>query len=450
MKNTVSTRWIHERGQRELTDDTLLNICFKHFEKVEDHRAANAVIPLSDALKGGLAVFKMKTESLLKFDTEIRRDEQGAENLKRLFKMKSIPSDTAMRTILDEVDPKLFRPLMKELHQHGAKHGALKSFRRNDGKHIVTLDGTKTFSSKKVKCKQCLTKNKNNPNKTTIYHHQAVIGSLVTPGSKNCLPLVYEAIANTDGDNKNDCEANATKRAYAQMKEDYPHKKFIVVQDGLSSNNPQVRAALDHGFDYVFVAKEGDHKNLFAEFNRRLASGEAQTCEEFDGDKRNVYKFTKAIPLNAQPDAELVNLLEFNQYDSKSGKLLYHNVWVTSLEVSKETASDIAEIGRVRWKIENETFNTLKNSAYNLEHNFGHGEQFLHQNFTCLTLLTFFIDQLQELTNDLFNAAKDLVGTRKSFWSKIRSLTDWVSISTFTEIYTRLLIKAKVIMLETS
>jgi hypothetical protein len=30
---------------------------------------------------------------------------------------------------------------------------------------------------------------------------------------------------------------------------------------------------------------------------------------------------------------------------------------------------------RARWKIENETFNTLKNQGYHFEHNFGHGDQ---------------------------------------------------------------------------
>ena len=34
-----------------------------------------------------------------------------------------------------------------------------------------------------------------------------------------------------------------------------------------------------------------------------------------------------------------------------------------------------------RWKIENETFNTLKNQGYHAEHNFGHGNQYLAYNF---------------------------------------------------------------------
>ena len=31
--------------------------------------------------------------------------------------------------------------------------------------------------------------------------------------------------------------------------------------------------------------------------------------------------------------------------------------------------------GRARWKIENETFNTLKNQGYHFEHNYGHGKK---------------------------------------------------------------------------
>ena len=37
---------------------------------------------------------------------------------------------------------------------------------------------------------------------------------------------------------------------------------------------------------------------------------------------------------------------------------------------------------RARWKIENETFNTLKNQPYNFGHNYGHGLNHLCSNFT--------------------------------------------------------------------
>jgi hypothetical protein len=57
--------------------------------------------------------------------------------------------------------------------------------------------------------------------------------------------------------------------------------------------------------------------------------------------------------------------------------------------------------GRCRWIIGNECFNTLKNQGYHLEHNYGHGETFLSFNMYLLTVLAFFLHQIQELTDPL-------------------------------------------------
>ena len=58
--------------------------------------------------------------------------------------------------------------------------------------------------------------------------------------------------------------------------------------------------------------------------------------------------------------------------------------------------------GRARWKIENETFNTLKNQGYHLEHNYGHGEQNLSVVLALLMMLAFLVDQVQQLCCPLF------------------------------------------------
>src|SRR5262249_28730526 len=55
-----------------------------------------------------------------------------------------------------------------------------------------------------------------------------------------------------------------------------------------------------------------------------------------------------------------------------------------------------------RWKIENETFNTLKNQGYHFEHNYGHGAQNLATVLALLMLLAFTIDQIQQRCYQLF------------------------------------------------
>ena len=48
--------------------------------------------------------------------------------------------------------------------------------------------------------------------------------------------------------------------------------------------------------------------------------------------------------------------------------------WVTDIELTKDTVEAVMRGGRCRWHIENQTFNTLKNQGYNIEHNYGHGK----------------------------------------------------------------------------
>jgi hypothetical protein len=74
------------------------------------------------------------------------------------------------------------------------------------------------------------------------------------------------------------------------------------------------------------------------------------------------------------------------------GKVRYHNSGVTDFAVDE--GKELVRIGRCRWKIENETFNTLKNQGYHIKHKFGHGEKHLSFNFSLLNLLAFFMHQI--------------------------------------------------------
>ena len=108
--------------------------------------------------------------------------------------------------------------------------------------------------------------------------------------------------------------------------------------------------------------------------------------------------------------------------------------------------------GRARWKIENETFNTLKNQGYHLEHNYGHGKQHLATVLAMLMMLHCLIDQVQELACPLFKAARYRFHSRIQFWERLQSrffehfLPNW-EILWKSIIYG---LKAKVIQFDTS
>ena len=78
--------------------------------------------------------------------------------------------------------------------------------------------------------------------------------------------------------------------------------------------------------------------------------------------------------------------------------------------------------GRARWKIENETFDTLKSQGYQFKHNFGHGEQNLSVVVAMLMMLAFLTDQIQQLKSDLFGWAWQSRGSKGRLWESLRAI----------------------------
>jgi hypothetical protein len=88
----------------------------------------------------------------------------------------------------------------------------------------------------------------------------------------------------------------------------------------------------------------------------------------------------------------------------------------------EQNVAELVKGGRCRWKIENETFNTLKNQGYHIEHNYGHGKHHLSMNFFLLNLLAFFMHQIFELTDDLYQQCRVKRGSRHALWESLRSV----------------------------
>src|SRR5438045_7008995 len=93
----------------------------------------------------------------------------------------------------------------------------------------------------------------------------------------------------------------------------------------------------------------------------------------------NLTPCDRLLPLNASNTDVRVNFIEYWEIGNGQSQ---HFSWVTDLRVSKRTVYRLMRGGRARWKIENETFNTLKNQGYNFEHNYGYGNQNLSVLFT--------------------------------------------------------------------
>lgn len=245
------------KARKSLSADPLFSLVRASFERIPDGRQqAKATIVLPDALMSAFALFSLKDPSLLAF--EARRNDQ---NLKNLYRIGKIPSDTQMREILDDVDPLLLRPSFQDVFRELQRGKALEPFVFYEGCYLLSLDGTGYFSSDKIHCDSCLERTDKNGHVT--YSHQMLSAVLVHPDRKEVIPLAPEPIIKQDGANKNDCERNAAKRLLERIRQEHPRLPLIVVEDGLSSNAPHIRELQRLGMHFLLGAKQGDHPFLY-------------------------------------------------------------------------------------------------------------------------------------------------------------------------------------------
>jgi len=399
--------------RKYLSADGLFKLVREGFEKIKDYRdnsSNNIKVSLTDALMSAFAMFSLKDSSLLAFESRGSTD----VNLKRIFQINKVPCDTQMRTILDDVSSETISPLYKKIFRQLQRGNVLKKMLFDKGRYLLSLDGTGYFSSKKVHCPSCLEK-KNSKTGEITYHHQMLGAVIVHPDFKEVIPLMPEPIIKQDGESKNDCERNASKRFFTNLRREHPHLAIIITEDALSANAPHLSELKRHNLDYIIGVKEGDHPFLFDYIrNANLWDHECKV-----GETVHQFRFINQVPLNESNQDTLVNFLEYREI--KGDKIQYFT-WIASDILSVSNVYKTMKGGRARWKVENETFNTLKNQSYNFEHNYGHGNNNLSVVFALLTMLAFLVDQAQQLSCVLFQGVWEKEGSKKNLWEHMRSL----------------------------
>ena len=402
------------KGRKHLCADSLFRLLHENFANIADDCVDEVEIPLDDALMSAFAMFSLKAPSLLAFDKQ-----RAAGNLKTIYGIARAPCDTRMRERLDPLSPESLRPSFKLVFRQLQRGKALEPMVFLDGHYLVALDGTGYFSSNTIHCDSCL--HKEHRNGSITYSHQMLGAAIIHPDFRAVIPLMPEPIVKQDGTHKNDCERNAAKRFITKLRQDHPHLKFIITEDALSSNAPHIETLHDYGCHYILGVKEGDHAYLFQQVQMAEEAGRVTSYERHDRAAGVIhrFRFVNNVPLNASRADVRGNFIEYWEIGQNQ---VQHFSWVTDLRVSKRNVYKLMRGGRARWKIENETFNTLKNQGYNFEHNYGHGEQNLSVVFATLMMLAFLVDQTQQLCCALFQAVWAKLGSKRLLWERMRAL----------------------------
>lgn len=447
---------------KSLKIDALLKFTKQKFEEFKDHRASNKQYSIGDAVQSGLAVFSLKDSSLLEFNKRITKRK---ENLKNIYKIKTPTPDDPMREILDEINPVQIERVKRLVLQEVKQKGLFKEFEYFGEYKLLLIDGVHHFSSDKVSCENCTTQE--HKNGTITYSHSMLSAVIAHPDKKVVLPLCEEPIIQQDGVTKNDCELNASKRLLQKVRTRHLGEKFIRVEDALYANGPHIKEIQTEGDKFIIRVKEGSGAGSVIKQYKALleitdADKEKHQQEQVQGhklykrhgickptptvpqvykleekDKKIIkeYHYVNGLYLNETHKDIKINFVHYEERSIRTGKIIKEFQWITDLVVTKANVPRVVKAGRGRWKIENETFNTLKNQGYHFKHNFGHGKKNLCTNFALLMMLAFLIDQIQQLCNEVFQKALEVSEWKKYLWDDVRSLFKTLPFDSMEMIY---------------
>lgn len=404
------------------------------FEGVEDKRASNCSHKLEDILMSGFAMFLLKHPSLLSFEEQ---NEVEKENLKNVFGISKTCSDAQLRKVLDDVNPDFLRLEFLNKFKLLERAGFVKEYGYKIGSKkylIASNDGVQHFSSKNCSCDKCL--KKEHKNGSTTYHHNMLCCALVHPNKREVFILDSEPIINEDGTTKNDCERNAAKRLLKNMNKNYSlaieKYNFLMVEDALYANEPHILDLEDKKFHYIINVKPTSQKTLFKQVEGRRKRHQSKKHEMIIDGIKHSFEYINNLCLTNSGKVR-VNFIHYTQTNKKGKKITF--TWITNIKLNKNNLVAIMKAARARWKIENETFNTLKNLGYHFEHNFGHGKDHLSTMFAFLMLLAFLVDQIIQAACHIFRTIELNIKTKIKLWQSIKSVFHTLIIRSMEQVY---------------
>jgi len=411
------------------------------FRVLEDARAVDQLTyPLHDTLLSGFALMFFQHPSLLQFQRAMRQKRRRC-NLESIFGVHAVPSDTQMREILDGVDPEVLRALLPQLWEKVRRAGwghrfttTLPSGQQQGTYYTVALDGSEYFHSTTIQCPHCL---RQPDAKGRVHYSHLVVGAtLVRAGSHQVLPLDAEEVGNpTAQSHPQDCELTAGKRLIARLRREHPQMALIVIGDDLYSHSPFVEQLQQLRLHYVLVAKPASHPTLMAAVAAVEAQGVSQQRQWDEGrgarQRRYTYRIMRQLPLAMESPVRVTYVEVWEHHPD--GQLLYHNSWITDLDVTADNVAVVVTIGRTRWKIENEQFNVQKNHGYELTHNYGHGQQSLSRVFYLLNLLAYVTHVIIELGDQLYQRCR-AQESRRELWAALRTTLNILLVESWSHL----------------
>lgn len=397
----------------------------------------NRKYEVADGVLAAFAMFYMQSASFLAYQRDMER-KKGRNNARSLFGIEKIPSDAQTRNLLDPLRPEKVGSSFWRIVEMVEAAGQLERMRVWRGEILISVDGTQYFSSRHIHCPQCTVWEQE---RGVRYSHTVLTAVMVAPGVPEVLCLEPEYILPQDGSEKQDCEQNAAKRWVERAAPHLRRWSVTLLLDDLHAHQPFCELLGRYGLHFIMTCRPESHETLYQEVNLLAVIGGVGEVKvrKWNGQchERWTYRYASQVPLRSGTDALKVNWCELTIVNEETGEVLYHNAFITDHDLNAQTVVEVVAAGRARWKVENEGNNVLKNQGYHLEHNYGHGQEHLASFLLSLNLLAFLFHTVLSLCDHVYQAVRQELGTRQTFFHDLLALTrylyfpDWDALLTF-------------------
>lgn len=362
---------------------------------------------MTEILLGGVSMFLCKEGSRNAMNND-RGEAQFRTGFESLFGER-LPHMDTVDDVLRKINNNELEELKATLVAKLIEKKVFNKFRLDNGAYRVAVDATGVMAVNEGHCDHCLTKTSKNG--VVSYFHNVLEAKLITPNGF-ALSLATEWIENKGDYDKQDCELKAFGRLAWKLKKFFPRLPICLHADGLYTNKTFFDICAQHHWGFITTFKDGNLKSVWEEIEMELLTSDQELRVE-QKDVVYTYRWLNHIDYRGHQLA-WVECIETRK------DIVQRFVFVTSMPLKKSNIAQIAASGRLRFKIENEGFNTQKNLGYRLQHKYSRVSYNGMKNYVCLMQIAHMLNQLYELSS----LAKPLLTkkiTIKYLWKRMLS-----------------------------
>lgn len=407
--------------------------------QVNDCRKKASDYELAAHLTACLALFLFKSESRNQYN-QYREDAQFAENYERLFEF-AMPHGDSVQKVMALLDTDQIEHLKHQMVQTLLQRKTFHSSRYRGKWFQVAVDASGAGSYDHERDPQCL--HRTSKSGKVTYFHTVLEARLVTTSGFS-VSIASEWIENPENTEyeKQDCERKAFTRLAAKLKKIYPRLPILILADGLYPYEGFFATCKANDWAYCVTFKDGNLPSVWEEVRSLMPL----QCD-------NTYREVRHLPCGTLTEQAFrwVDNVDYQGYilqwlecqetkvpqstaaDDKATPVaqITRFVHLTDLPVNRGNISATSRSGRLRWKVENEGFNALKNEGYSMEHQYARKSYCALKNYFQFMQMAHLIHQLMTLTTrfkENFLAGKNHP-TVKNLWRDLVAAMQWVELN---------------------